>query len=73
MKNKKILAYFLLIIGSGLGLITLIFSPIAMIGAYILLNQDEESIKTIFKVIFSIIIGLAIPLILATIVSFMLY
>ena len=37
MKDKKTLGWVLLVVGSGLGLLTLLLSPIAMYGIYLLL------------------------------------
>ena len=73
MKNKKTLGYILLLVGSGLGLISLVFSPIAMIGCYLLLNEFKSGMGILLKIILAAIIGMAIPLLLATIVSFMFY
>ena len=40
--EKKTLGYILLLVGSGLGLISLVFSPIAMVGCYLLLNEFKS-------------------------------
>ena len=73
MKNKKTLGYGLLVVGSALGVISLMFSPIAMIGIYFLLGEFKSGMGNIVKIIISVVGGVAIPLLLATIVSFLFY
>ena len=73
MKDKKTLGWILLVVGSGLGFITLLLAPIAIYGVYLLLGEYKPQMGKALKIVLAIIGGLVIPLMLATIVSFMLY
>ncbi len=73
MKNRKTLGYILLVGGSALGLVSLLFAPIAMVGIYFLLGEFKAEMAKVTKIIFSVIGGIAIPMLFATIVSFLLY
>ena len=73
MKGKKLLGFILLVVGSGLGAISLLFTPIAMYGVYLLLGEYQQGMSAIVKLIISVVVGFGIPMLIATIVSFMLY
>jgi len=73
MKDKKTLGWTLFILGSILGLFTLLLAPIAMYGLYLLLGVYKPAMGKAIKIVLAIIGGIVVPLILATIYSFMLY
>ncbi|MBT3338120.1 MAG: hypothetical protein HN855_02880 [Anaerolineae bacterium] len=73
MKKDKTFGFSLLIAGSILSGLSLLFLPISIYGAYLLLSIYKPAMSKAVRIVLGIVIALIIAFGLATIVSVMLY
>ncbi len=73
MQNNKTLSFIIFGVGIALSAITLLFLPVPIFGLYLLLGIYKPEISNLMRILIAIFGSLAIVMVIATIISFMLY